>query len=241
MRRLLTPRWIAGHLLALVTVTAFVNLGLWQLRRLEEKRDLNASVEQGLEAEPVAVAGITDEVYVRVTARGTYAVDLETLVLRSRKGESGYHVLTPFTLDDGRTLLVDRGWVPATSDRPADPSFAPPGSTVAIEGLLWPAQEGSGVPESQPDVVRRIDPAIVAAFGGIDLMPQYLVLTTQDPPGETHPIAEPPPPLPEGQHLSYAVQWFLFAAVVVAGYPVLLWRTAQPGRESGRRSKTTDA
>ena len=54
MQRLVSPRWIAGHLLFVALVAAFVSLGFWQLRRLEERRNLNASVEKGLAAEAVA-------------------------------------------------------------------------------------------------------------------------------------------------------------------------------------------
>lgn len=227
MRRLLTPRWIAGHLLAVIAVVAFVNLGFWQLRRLDEKRTFNASVEAGLAAPIAPISELPDgATYRRVRAEGSYDPAFETLALRSHDGVSGYHVLTPLLLPDGTAVLVDRGWVPIQYDAPRDPGFAAPLGTVSVVGMLWPDQEGSGVPGEFPEVVRRIDPEIQAAFTPYPVRPEYLVLSVQDPDQGGLPIIVEPPTLPEGPHLGYAVQWFLFAAVVVVGYPILLRRSA---------------
>ena len=44
-RFLLRPKWLAFHLLVIAAIVAMVNLGFWQLRRLEERRDFNRQVE----------------------------------------------------------------------------------------------------------------------------------------------------------------------------------------------------
>ncbi len=226
----MTPHWIAGHLLAVIGIATFVSLGFWQLDRLEEKRTFNDSLEAGLAA-PVTPIGELPEgaTYRRVSAEGTYDPEFEALVLRARDGVSGYHVLTPLVLEDGSAVLVDRGWVPIQYDRPRDPWFAAPLGTISVTGMLWPDQEGSGVPDEFPDVVRRIDPEIQAAFAPYALRPEYLVLSTQDPGQGGLPIVVEPPTLAEGPHLGYAVQWFVFVGVVVVGYPILLRRTALRG------------
>jgi len=217
-----------GHVLALVGIVVFVSLGFWQLRRLDEKREFNDSVEAGLAAEAVPLSEAPDgTTYRRVTADGSFDRGYEALVLRSRDGVSGFHVLTPFLLGDGSAVLVDRGWVPIQYDAPGGADFGPPQGEVSIEGLLWPAQDGSGVPEDLPDVVRRIDPEIQSAFTPYPLRSEYLVLTEDQAVPDHLPIAEEPPPLSEGPHLGYAVQWFLFAGVVVVGYPALLRRTVR--------------
>jgi surfeit locus 1 family protein len=230
MRRLVSPRWIAGHLLAITAVAAFVSLGFWQLRRLDEKRTFNASVEAGLAAPVATITELPDgATYLRVYAEGTYDPEFEALVLRARDGVSGYHVLTPLILEDGTAVLVDRGWVPIQYDAPRDPAFGAPLGAVSVTGMLWPDQEGSGAPDEFPNVVRRIDPEIHAAFAPYALRPEYLVLSVQDPDQGGLPIVVEPPTLPEGPHLGYAVQWFAFAGVVVVGYPILLRRTVLQG------------
>jgi surfeit locus 1 family protein len=226
----MSPRWIAGHLLALTAVVAFVSLGFWQLRRLDEKQTFNASVEAGLAAPIAPISELPDgATYRRVRVEGTYDASFEALVLRARDGVSGYHVLTPLILSDGAAILVDRGWVPIQYEKPRDPAFGAPPGAVSVTGMLWPDQEGSGIPDEFPDVVRRIDPEIQSAFTPYALRPEYLVLSLQEPDQGGLPIAVEPPTLPEGPHLGYAVQWFAFAGVVVVGYPVLLRRTALRG------------
>jgi surfeit locus 1 family protein len=222
---LLRPRWVAGHLLVLVTVVAFVSLGLWQLRRHAEVSDLRDEVVAArvLPAVPIGEA----DPYRRVSAVGTYDFDAETRVLRSRQGESGYRQLVPLIDDSGTAVLVDRGWTPLDID--ASPRV-PPGR-ISVEGVLWPAEPGSWAPDRlEPGmVVRRIDPAIVEPFTAYPFRDGYLVSSGEVPPqgGELAPLPSDPPEVSPGPHLSYAVQWFLFALIVVAGYPLLLRRAGR--------------
>ncbi len=168
-----------------------------------------------------------EETFVRVQFRGTFDTRAEALVLRARNGVSGHHVLTPVDLGDGRGLLVDRGWVPIEVDAPRLPETAPPAGEVTVEGVLWPAQEG-GLGAGLRDVVPRIDPLLHQAATAFDLdEARYVVMLSSIPAGDGLPIADEPPPLSEGPHLGYAVQWFLFTAVVVVGYPILVRRRAR--------------
>ena len=50
---LLRPRWLAGHVLALVLVVLFLNLGAWQLRRLEARTANNEVISSRSAASPV--------------------------------------------------------------------------------------------------------------------------------------------------------------------------------------------
>lgn len=224
------PSWVAGHLLAIATVVAFVNFGFWQLRRHDEKQEVKAAVEENLALPELSLEELEDPegaAYRRVTGIGEYDAGTEVLVLRSHRGESGYDVLTPLRLADGRAILVDRGWVPQEYDTPPVVSARPRKGVVEVSGVLWPSQDG-GIPDSLPAVVKRIDTAVVNRFIAYPLVGPYLVLQEQDPPvpGELPVIAD----VPEtslGPHLGYAGQWFLFAAVVVVGYPLLMVRTVR--------------
>jgi surfeit locus 1 family protein len=212
---LLRPRWLVGHVLALVTIAAFISLGFWQLRRHAEVGELRDAVAaaQALPAVPVEEA----ELYRRAIADGVYDREFEAWVLRSRAGEPGYLVLTPLVLEDGTAILVSRSWVSLTVvTRPPVPE-----AEVTIEGYLWPAEEGSWELEARPEigqVVRRIDPAILDPFTGYPFRDGYLIAADGAPPA-----------ISSGPHLAYAVQWFLFAVIVVTGYPLLLRRVARRG------------
>jgi surfeit locus 1 family protein len=212
---LLRPRWLVGHVLVVVTIAAFVALGFWQLRRHAEVRELRDAVAaaQVLPVVPVEEAAM----YRRVVATGEYDHEVEAWVLRSRAGESGYLILTPLVLDDGTAILVNRSWVPLTVDtRPPVPE-----AQVTVEGYLWPAEEGSWQPEALPEigqVVRRIDPMILDRFTEYAFRDGYMIV-----------MDGAPPTISSGPHFAYAVQWFLFAVIVVAGYPMLLRRAAHRG------------
>ncbi|MCB2224107.1 MAG: SURF1 family protein [Actinobacteria bacterium] len=229
MRRLLTPKWIAGHLLAVAGVVAFVSFGFWQLDRHAQKRDIRDAVEAAAEMAPVPLAEAgEDPAYRVVWAEGVYDPSAEVLVLRSRQGSPGHAVVTPLVMDDGTAVLVYRGWVTLDEDTPPVEAALPPEGRVRVTGQLWPDAPGD-VPDALPDVMKRIDPAVVSAFTDYPIREgAYLLLFDQAPPTGGDALLLPDRPEPSlGPHLSYAGQWFLFAAVVLVGYPILLRRTVQ--------------
>ncbi len=250
-RSLLRPKWLAGHLLALVTVVAFVNLGLWQLDRLDERQARNQAIAARSDATPRPVEELIDPSiaigdpaaedlrYRSATATGRYRVTDEVLVAnRSLDGAPGYHVLTPLVLDDGSVLIVQRGFLPFnTPDLDATQEAAqPPDGVVTVTGLLFPTQRREGIGPRDPAEGRlrqiaRVDLGRLQQQIDGDLLPLYLQLTEQSPaPGPAAPQLLDLPDQSEGPHLGYAVQWFAFTAVVLVGYPLLLVRTVRGQR-----------
>jgi cytochrome oxidase assembly protein ShyY1 len=221
-----------------VTVVAFIIFGFWQLRRHDEKRDFKAAVEEAAALPPIPLAEITGDegLYRRVVATGEYDTGVEVLVLRSREGFSGYHILTPLRLTDRRVVLVDRGWVPPEHDRPPVAPARPIEGVLEVTGYLWPSEEAA-LPDTLPAVVARIDTSVVDAFTPYQIIEPYLLLESQDPgaPGDL-PVPVDPPDPSLGPHLGYAGQWFLFTLVVLVGYPILLVRTGRGERSSVARS-----
>ena len=230
MRRL-TPRWIVGTVLVAAICSGCVAAGFWQLRRLDERRDLNDRIRsRSGDTVPLPEAAPGDDpddlVYRRVTVRGTYDAADEVLVrFRTRNGLPGYEVVTPLSTGD-TTLLVDRGWVPLRDgDRWPDDTMAPPSGEVEVSGLLAPPEDGPVRLEERPGgvrVVAAIDPPAL----GDDLYPVYL-LAEGGPDGagsSSFPAPVPAPSLTDGPHRSYAIQWFLFATVGVVGWVLLLRR-----------------
>lgn len=243
----LKPKWIAFHLVVLFGFVALFNLGLWQLRRLDERQSFNAVVEQRFAERTVPLADvlpdgiinrseqsaeIASEVEWRaVTVSGTYLPDHALRVVnRSQNGRAGDNLVVPLLLDDGRVLLVNRGFVPLVVDDPELPALS-----VEVTGRLHPSQQRSLLGAKDPsegvltEVQRldlsRLDPQIPG-----DLLPVYLDLLESQPaeiPGLPEPVISPD--LTEGNHLSYAIQWFTFSLAVIAGWIVALrvsWRRA---------------
>jgi cytochrome oxidase assembly protein ShyY1 len=239
IRKLVPSRGYAWLLLTAVVLSAlFVRLGFWQLHRLHERQAFKASVVRAERAPPVPIDrvpradGSEDALaYRRVTASGTYATADEVILFgRALKGRPGNQVLTPLRTSSGTALLVDRGWVHAGMDHPPVSQAAPPSGRVRVTGLLLPPEEttsGSG----RVQVVTRIDVQRIAAGLPYRLYPVYLQLQRQVPPQAGGlPVVLPPPDLNAGPpNLSYAIQWFSFAAIALIGYVILARRrNAEP-------------
>jgi surfeit locus 1 family protein len=200
---------------SLLVAAVCVRLGIWQLDRLAERRARNAEIRSALAEPPqVLTDAPADLAYRRVSATGTYDV-ARTLVLYGRPldGAPGVHVLTPLRLSDGSAVLVDRGWVPSRGETEGVALPAPPAGRVQVEGVLLPP-EADGTLEGR--TVDRVDLVAIGSRLPYRLGDAYLLLREQRPSVEP-PVPAPPPELTDGPHLSYAFQWFAFAAIALVG------------------------
>ena len=253
------PSWIVRHLVVLALLVLMVNLGLWQLRRLDERQDEIALLQARQRAPVADVRGVVptdaeadgpeiEAVEFRsVTATGEYDTDETVLVAnRSLDGVPGAWVLTPLRLDDGSVVAVNRGFIGYSESGDLE-APDPPGGDVTVHGLVRASEERGVFGPTDPDEghldqLARADIARYDAQLPYDLLPAYVQLERSTPP---EPGANPtavselpalvalgPPELDEGPHLSYAIQWFIFGLIAFVGYPLLLRRVAQQeGRE----------
>ncbi|MEM9515401.1 MAG: SURF1 family protein [Actinomycetota bacterium] len=248
-RFLLQPRWIAFHLLVIFGVVLMINLGFWQLDRLDQRQSFNADVEARSDEPVVPLDELladpdfdADTAQWRiVSAEGTW-VDEQVLVFnRTQGGRAGDNVVTGLQLDDagsGSTsvVLVNRGFIPLTVDAPP-----PPDGTVEIIGRVRPTQQRqtgqlTDTAEGPLTEIRRIEiDRLTPQFGGA-VAPIYLDLIESTPPvSNADPTPVPAPDLDEGPHLSYAMQWFIFAVCVVIGWVLAVRRSITNRRKELRR------
>jgi surfeit locus 1 family protein len=196
-----------------------VRLGVWQLDRLAQRRARNAQLAARLALPPLQVAGrsITADSarQRRVVARGVYDFARERVWPgRSLEGTPGVALVTPLRLPDGSEVFVDRGWVPSPDAFHIDQQAYREADTATVEGLALVPPRGRG----------DVDPAGLLPF----------VIQQEGPPAPRGlPRRWPPPALDNGPHLSYAIQWFSFAVIVLVGTIALL-RNNAPGRAAGR-------
>lgn len=237
------PAWVMLGSVAVGLAILFVNLGLWQLRRLGEVRLDNAVAIARLAAEPVpielAVHPAADLVvageehrFRRVVATGEFEPREEVLVRsQTNGGVAGFHVITPLVTDRA-AILVNRGWVPLEFDTPPVPA-APPQGTVTLTLVLQATRErgrlGPEDPRGEADVVNRVD---IARLGSQIEHPLYPVYGLEVAERDGLPVPVALPEFDDGPHLSYAIQWFAFAVIAVGGFWVLLRRSAQHGLQS---------
>ena len=224
------PRWIVGHVLVVGLALLFVSLGLWQLRRLDERRDTNAIVETRSALAPLPVGSLVDPDatgqdlddlrFLAVTASGTYRPDADLAVRATQDGRSGGRVFSVLDVGGGESVVVLRGFVAPQ----ADGSLAappPPAGSVDVVGVLIPRDRLEGTFE------QGVDDLVDDVAGALPVVVQ----ATTDEGDLLTPV--PPPDLDDGPHLGYAVQWFLFTTVGVVGYPLLLRRRAREADPDG--------
>lgn len=255
-----TPKWIVRHVLVVALVVSTILLGLWQLRRLDEKQDQQDLVEarQQLPVDDVTAvvpdAAVGDPavetvLYRRVRVTGTY-MDEDTVVVPNRtySSASGAWVLTPLRPStDGPAVLVNRGFI---GFDPAGGIVPPPapGGRVTVEGIVHPSQERGRFGGRGPDVelaeMARVDIEQFRSRVDYGVLPAYVQLTTSDPAqpppavGARELIPLGPPEPDEGPHLGYAVQWFIFGTIAGVGYLLLLRKVASEHVDGDRAPAT---
>lgn len=251
MSRLLSPRWILAHVVVAGLVIVFALLGFWQLSRLDERRQLNATIEARFDEEPVPFETLQtstpeDIEYRRVLLSGDFMPDEEILV-RSQvhNGTAGFHVITPVETNPGAGVLVNRGWVPLGLDSVPVDEAPPPTPQTVVEGWIHLSQQRPTLGREEPpgylEVVNRVDIPRIQQQVSIDLAEVYVVLS--DTQSSDLPVAIDAPDFSdEGSHLSYAVQWFSFATITAIGYVFLVRRRRSADHPDGKdlaRSSTT--
>ena len=232
-RFLFSPRWVVFHVVVAAAVIGMVLLGFWQLDRLDQRKSDNAGIEQrssqpAVGLDDLLLPGVDpDDIANRpVIVSGTYVADQVVLFNRSQSGRAVDNVLTALALDDGRTLLVNRGAIPVGAAPPP-----PPAVEVRLLGRIRPSEERArgGLTDSQQTTVReirRVDVAQIAPQLPGDVVPVYIELITAQPEvGANDPEPLLPPQLSQGNHLSYAVQWFIFALCVAIGWVLAVRRS----------------
>jgi cytochrome oxidase assembly protein ShyY1 len=243
---LLRPRWVAGHALALVLTAAFVVAGFWQIARNDQANDKLAHERAEFAAAAPDVSTVSDHdaantdastiAGTRVSATGRYDADHQVLLRGvSRDDKPGYDVLTPLRLTNGESVLVDRGWIPLDRTLRTLGDAGAPTGRVTVRGTLQPAstlQPGEEVKsEGGVPSLPRPDPAPVAREAGYPLRAAYITAQFQQPPVATDAPALPEPrKTSEVNHISYAIQWFAFAAIAVVGWPIVLRRATRRRR-----------
>lgn len=217
---------------ALLVAAACVRLGVWQLDRLRQRRARNAVVLAARTAPPIAVRGAlpADSAWDRrLNARGAYDYEHERLWHgRSYEGVPGVDLVTPVRLPDGSAVLVDRGWAPSPDGYHVDQSAYREGDSAEVVGIGVAAPRGRG--DVDPAALRDSLPYSLLPFV-IQQLPPATTLYRPLPPGL---IRWPAPELSNGPHLSYAIQWFSFAVIIVVGSFALARKWGTEGKEARR-------
>jgi surfeit locus 1 family protein len=196
---------VAPTILVVLAALLMVRLGVWQLHRLHDKEALLARYAANGTKPPLPFAALfpvrEQDLYRRASALCLGVTGWSGGAGRSSSGMAGYrHIAECRTGAEGPGIAVDMGI--STAPTP------PPWHGGAVRGrLIW-------APSAEPFIARLIRPAPP---------PSPMIVNEVAAPG-LQPTIQPNPADIPNNHLSYAVQWFLFAAVALVIYAVALWQ-----------------
>ena len=242
----MTVRSVLTALLVGAVAAVCVRLGFWQISRLHEKQALNAAIDRALALPPLELrdldAPVDSVAGRRVAVRGTYDEAHQVLLsARVHEGAPGVNVVTPLVAG-GKAVLVDRGWMSAGDAATARPQNFPEPGEREVVGIAESIPSGVGGPAIrvlEADSVsllsmRRLDRDSLAGRFTYALAP-FVVRQLPGANLPRNPVRIPPKHFDESMHVSYAVQWFLFAVILVVGSIALAW-----SRRGGRGAPIPD-
>lgn len=218
-------------------VAAFCALGIWQVDRAAQKRELFAAFADAASAPTLdfaqaSVAARDSLRYPHLKATGHYLPDRGYWLDEQFSGDRiGVHAIGVFAIDGQRDLLlVDRGWAAwdhAPGTAPAVPAL--PAGEIALSGLYAPFPGGglrlggNALPgqATWPKLTLFLDAKAIGADLGHAVQPRMLLLDPE--PGSAFVRSWKPQVFPPERHIGYALTWFGFAVVAIAILVVTHW------------------
>ena len=229
-------RSIGVALLVLAVAGTCVRLGFWQISRLHEKQALNAGLREAERAPAWVVSGEPPPApqvrHRSLQVTGRFDEQRQFLLSgRAHDGAPGVEVVTPLRPDGGTTaILVNRGWLPAADAATARVRDYPEPGERTVRGLAEELRHAAGGPPARRLAadgvalwsVRWLDADSIA--GRLPYaVADYVLRQTPGPGVPDRPHRSRPRPFNEMTHVSYAIQWFLFAAILLGGSATLAW------------------
>ncbi len=204
-------------------------LSQWQFARRAEVVASNNLVINNYDQKPVQFSGLVKNLdafepkleWRPVSVHGHYLANASWLIRnRPMDGNPGFLQLAAFRTDAGEIIYIDRGWLP-TGDLQDRPDHVPavPQFAETLVGRLRAAEPklDRGAPTGELPSIDTRQATSELPSGVSDQMVYtagYLRLTSESPKADRG-IELPKPELDEGNHLSYALQWLLFALMAI--------------------------
>lgn len=221
---------LLGTILAITGTALFTSLGVWQTYRALEKQQLQAEMDIKVQ-QPAFVLnseadGVNEKKYLKTIATGFYDKSNEVLIDNTvHNGSAGYYVMTPLLLkiphqEEQIVIMVNRGWVPVGRDRNILPELETPVKEIRIQGVITPPKSKPPLILGELDIQAKVWPYFdsekYAKRIGQNIMPMIILLDHNDAHGYVR--EWPKYETKVGMHIGYAIQWYVFALIVIATY-----------------------
>ncbi|MGV8844859.1 SURF1 family protein [Tessaracoccus sp.] len=240
----LVLRWVALAVFLILLALLFVRLGEWQLDRLEGTKERNDVVAANRDLpvldyrEAMGQAVTETEQWQRLRVVGSYTGEQYQVRYRNQDGP-GIEVVAVLDTNAGDTVLINRGFIPRQQGK-ADTEVLPPVPTgdVEVVGFLRRDERGDDTAIVPHDFkVRLINSGAIGASLGRDVLPGNISLVESIPSNGEVLLPIVPPAASEGNHFSYALQWFAFSLIAVVGIFVLIRSDLADRRKAQRRAE----
>lgn len=224
-------RWSGWLALVVIFSIACVYLSSWQFDRRQEALDAMDQLAMNYDSPVVELSSIASldsfdakNEWRQVRVTGTYLTESSVLVRnRPLNGQAGFLQLVPFRLDSGEVVAIERGWLAVTSDydAPQNPPL-PSSARQEVIGHVRPSEPtlDRSAPNGQLATINVQALNDSVGLGEKFYKKLYLRMQSESVPAAKNPTQISRPVLGEGNHLSYALQWILFA--LMAG-GALIW------------------
>jgi surfeit locus 1 family protein len=204
------------YFFAALSVILPFSLGIWQIYRLEIKRELIAQIENNIHASPKYIMDNVTKKEEFVPVKLRCVLDVISTKINHKnillynpqiyRDKTGFSLITPCKLEDGRVILIDRGFVFG------DMSIAI--EEEVIGAIIFPRSPSYFMPNN--DIMNNIWFSInikdAEKFFRVKLEPYYVKMTRES---NTFPIREKFHPNIPNNHLGYAITWFSMAGIIL--------------------------
>ncbi len=221
-------RFWLSVIIAVLGLVILLKLGFWQLSRIPEKETEIQKIEAFFEQEPIELPMVPDsesQEYLPVVVRGEILDGEINVLVSTRSQGAGFRIIAPFRLEDGRDVLLDRGFI-RSEDKDKKRNL---GAGEVIGNLHWPDERGPSIPDDDIALNEWYarDVGKMAKHLGTEPILIVAKTTTSD---QILPLPVSSDNIPNN-HLAYAIQWFLFAGIWFGMTSVLLWRIRSANRQ----------
>jgi surfeit locus 1 family protein len=211
LTRYIAP-YVAPALIGLIGAAILAYLGTWQLARLEWKQGILAEIEATISGAPQPLPVMidpTEQRYMPVDLKGEIGGEALYVLVSAKMLGAGWRVISAFETEDGRRVLVDRGFTPVEAKNA--PLYAGPAHVIG--NMHWPDDRNSSTPENDAAkntwFARDLGPMSEA----LDTEPLLIVARGMSPrDAQINPMPVDTAGIPN-DHLQYAITWYSLGVV----------------------------
>ncbi len=199
---------------------ACIQLGLWQWHKAEQKQAITQAVTQSNHALSPQWKDLANHESLQalhlqtVTFSGHYLPAYSFLLDNQvHQGQAGFHVITPFLIDDRHLIWVNRGWVAGFAEHNKTPQIDTPTQTLQLTGLFWVPKKTAFRLDQPADRWQAVQSVVDFNYLKTYVPYRFPAAIVKLDPQQAHGYVRAWD-VPVGQvekHLSYAYQWFGFA------------------------------